>query len=157
MLQLDVTLAAELPAQGAFICLFFRHRMQASPLQPEDQLAVIAGDEAEAGMYTLPSVIAATAQAQYEKDVARVHGGSVQSSEAEYRDFLSSLGGGPPGQDGLPPPPGGASGRGAPRQVHIAGLACPEFCSQQCMSHATVDPALRVNWSELAIVHVLVA
>lgn len=76
-------------------------------VQPEgEQLAIIAGDAQEAGVYSLPTGVQSAAQQQYERDVARVHGGPVQSSEAEYKDFLASLGGGPPGSGGLPGPPG---------------------------------------------------
>jgi hypothetical protein len=67
----------------------------------EAQLAIIAGDKQEEGIYQLPTDIASAAQAQYEKDVALVHGGPVQSSEAEYKEFLSSLSG--------PPRPGGVA------------------------------------------------
>jgi hypothetical protein len=91
------------------------HRRRAR-VQPEDQLAVIAGDKAADGVYALPSGVAAAAQAQYERDIARVHGGPVQSSEAEYRDFLASLGGGPPGPPG---PPGAAQARCFRRHVYM--------------------------------------
>ena len=81
--------------------------LTAPRVQPEEnQLAVIAGDKAADGVYQLPTAVAGAAQAQYERDVARVHGGPVQSSEADYRQFLSSLGG--PQQGG-----GARSGRRA--------------------------------------------
>jgi hypothetical protein len=69
---------------------------------PEDQLAIIAGDKAERDIYQLPTNVALAAQEQYARDIARVHGVAVQSEEAEYKEFLSSLGGGPPTQGGGP-------------------------------------------------------
>jgi hypothetical protein len=60
----------------------------------QNQLAVIAGDKQHEGIYQLPSQIQSAAQEQYARDIARVHGVAVQSEEAEYQDFLHSLGGG---------------------------------------------------------------
>lgn len=60
----------------------------------QNQLAVIAGDKQQDGVYQLPSQVQSAAQEQYARDVARVHGVAVQSEEAEYQDFLASLGGG---------------------------------------------------------------
>lgn len=70
----------------------------------QNQLAVIAGDKQQEGVYQLPSQIQSAAQEQYARDIARVHGVAVQSEEAEYQDFLASLGGGR--GDGRGPPPG---------------------------------------------------
>ena len=70
----------------------------------QNQLAVIAGDKQQDGVYQLPTQIQSAAQEQYARDIARVHGVAVQSEEAEYQDFLASLGGG--GGGGRGPPPG---------------------------------------------------
>lgn len=93
----------------------------ADAVQPEEnQLAVIAGDKAADGVYQLPSQVATAAQAQYERDVARVHGGPVQNSEAEYRQFLSSLGGPQQGGGALPVFAASCSGR----RVALTVFAC---------------------------------
>lgn len=47
-------------------------------------------------VYKLPEQMATKVQEQYERDVARVHGGGVVSMDAEYKSFLAELGGGPP-------------------------------------------------------------
>lgn len=47
-------------------------------------------------VYKLPDQVASKVQEQYERDVARVHGGGVVSMDAEYKSFLQELGGGPP-------------------------------------------------------------
>lgn len=47
-------------------------------------------------VYKLPEQMATKVQEQYERDVARVHGGGVVSMDAEYKSFLQELGGGPP-------------------------------------------------------------
>jgi hypothetical protein len=47
-------------------------------------------------VYRLPEQMLGKVQEQYERDVARVHGGPLASSEAEYKSFLAELGGGPP-------------------------------------------------------------
>jgi hypothetical protein len=47
-------------------------------------------------VYKLPDQVALKVQEQYERDVARLHGGPVVSSEAEYKAFLAELGGAPP-------------------------------------------------------------
>ena len=59
-------------------------------------------------VYRLPEQMLGKVQEQYERDVARVHGGAVASSEAEYKSFLAELGGGPPPElMGLDPATGG--------------------------------------------------
>lgn len=65
----------------------------------QDQLAVIAGDKQEEGVYQLPSAVQSAAAEQYARDIARVHGTAVKTDEAEYQEFLATLGGGrgPPG------------------------------------------------------------
>ena len=73
----------------------------------QNQLAVIAGDRQQEGVYQLPTQIQSAAQEQYARDIARVHGVAVQSEESEYQDFLASLGGG--GGGGRGPPPGALS------------------------------------------------
>lgn len=47
-------------------------------------------------VYKLPDQVATKVQEQYERDVARLHGQPLVSSEAEYRKFLGELGGAPP-------------------------------------------------------------
>ena len=47
-------------------------------------------------VYKLPDQIGRQVTAQYERDVARVHGGPVVSEEAEYRKFMAQMGGAPP-------------------------------------------------------------
>lgn len=47
-------------------------------------------------VYKLPEQIGRQVTEQYERDVARVHGGEVVHSDAEYKKFLSTLGGAPP-------------------------------------------------------------
>jgi splicing factor 1 len=47
-------------------------------------------------VYKLPEQIGRQVTEQYERDVARVHGGEVEDSQAEYRKFMSGLGGAPP-------------------------------------------------------------
>jgi hypothetical protein len=47
-------------------------------------------------VYKLPEQMQGQVTAQYERDVARVHGGPVVSADAEYKKFLSTLGGAPP-------------------------------------------------------------
>lgn len=71
----------------------------------QDQLAVIAGDKQEEGVYQLPSAVQSAAAEQYARDIARVHGTAVKTDEAEYQEFLATLGGG----RGPPPPQGTAT------------------------------------------------
>lgn len=47
-------------------------------------------------IYKLPEGMALKVQEQYERDVARLHGGPVVSMDAEYKSFLAELGGAPP-------------------------------------------------------------
>lgn len=49
-------------------------------------------------VYKLPENIGRQVTEQYERDVARVHGGPVVHEEAEYRKFMEGLGGAPPPQ-----------------------------------------------------------
>eukprot|EP00878_Enallax_costatus_P005999 GHUV01006292.1.p1 GENE.GHUV01006292.1~~GHUV01006292.1.p1 ORF type:complete len:493 (+),score=174.21 GHUV01006292.1:304-1782(+) len=64
-------------------------------------------------VYKLPEQMATKVQEQYERDVARVHGGGVVSMDAEYKSFLQELGGGPPPElMGLDP-------SGAPRREQL--------------------------------------
>jgi hypothetical protein len=63
-------------------------------------------------VYRLPEQMLGKVQEQYERDVARVHGQPLASSEAEYKSFLAELGGGPPPElMGLDPATGAAMRR----------------------------------------------
>jgi hypothetical protein len=62
-------------------------------------------------VYRLPEQMLGKVQEQYERDVARVHGQPLVSSEAEYKSFLAELGGGPPPElMGLDPATGAGLG-----------------------------------------------
>lgn len=47
-------------------------------------------------MYKLPEGIGRQVTEQYERDVARVHGGPVVRESDEMQKFMASLGGAPP-------------------------------------------------------------
>jgi hypothetical protein len=74
-------------------------------------------------VFKAPEHLQVAMNSQYERDVARVHGGPVVSADAEYKKFLSTLGGAPP------PELMGMDGHGEP-------LWCtPDyFCSQVASS-----------------------
>lgn len=68
--------------------------MYAGTLRDDEGHALVMADgsgaagSGGAGVYRLPEKAQAAADAQYARDVARVHGGGVVKLEDEYRSFL---------------------------------------------------------------------
>lgn len=64
----------------------------------------------------LPTDIQNKVNEQYQRDVARMHGGSATAADDEYKAFLAELGGGPPpeamGGGAMGGAPGGGGGGG---------------------------------------------
>jgi splicing factor 1 len=92
-------------------------------------------------VYRLPDAIAARAEEQYARDVARAGGGAAAPREAEYRSFLAELGGTDPRAAGagapLPPPPSLGGGGGPGREPDSVKLWVGN------LAHSVDDRALR--------------
>lgn len=76
-------------------------------------------------MYQLPEHIGRQVTEQYERDVARVHGGPVVHEEAEIKKFMAGLGGAPP------PELMGIDGNGEQNIRAPAQLLCGRHGAQQ--------------------------